>query len=115
MRNIVRNVTILLVLTTLFSCNYHHTEDKQPRKEETDSVTSIPQTDTIAKLDSITSKTELEEKPDVAGDTKHIMTIMRSIANGDAKELASLTIFPIERKYPLRDIKDSRDLMPTTS
>lgn len=111
MRNIVRNVTILLVLTTLFSCNYHHTEDKQPRKEETDSVTSIPQTDTIAKLDSITSKTELEEKPDVAGDTKHIMTIMRSIANGDAKKLASLTIFPIERKYPLRDIKDSRDLI----
>ena len=47
----------------------------------------------------------------VSGSTVHIMAIMKSIADGDAKKLASLTIFPIERRYPLPDIKDYADMV----
>lgn len=47
----------------------------------------------------------------VSGSTLHIEVIMKSIADGDAKKLASLTIFPIERRYPLPDIKDYADMV----
>ena len=36
---------------------------------------------------------------------------MKSIADGDAKTLASLTIYPIERRYPLRNIASSSDMV----
>lgn len=114
MRNIVRYVTILLGLTTLFSCNYLRTKDKLPQKRievSKDSATSISPTDAIANLDSMPQKTEIEEKQDVAGGTKHIGSIMKSIANGDAEKLVSLCSFPIERKYPMRNIKDSKDML----
>ena len=48
---------------------------------------------------------------DVAGGTQNIEAIMKSIANGDAEKLASLCSFPIERKYPMRNIKDSKDML----
>ena len=47
----------------------------------------------------------------ISGSTMHIEAIMKSIANGDAEKLASLTIFPIERKYPLHNIKDYADMV----
>jgi hypothetical protein len=47
----------------------------------------------------------------VSGSTVHIEAIMKSIADGDAKKLALLTTFPIERRYPLPDIKDYSDMV----
>lgn len=49
--------------------------------------------------------------PKISGSTDNIGTIMQSIAEGDAKRLASLTIFPIERKYPLRNIGDAAEMI----
>ena len=114
MRNIVRYVIILLGLITLFSCSYHRTGDKQPQKATVvskDSVIAIPQTTTITKSDSMQSPSLYDPNKDVAGGTQNIEAIMKSIANGDAEKLTSLCSFPIERKYPMRDIKDSKDML----
>ena len=114
MRNIVRYVIILLGLITLFSCSYHRTGDKQPQKATVvskDSVIAIPQTTTITKSDSMLSQSLYDPNKDVAGGTQNIGSIMKSIANGDAEKLTSLCSFPIERKYPMRNIKDSKDML----
>ena len=57
------------------------------------------------------SESSYDGDPNVSGSTEHIRTIMKSIADGDAKTLASLTKYPIERRYPLRDIKDYADMV----
>lgn len=49
--------------------------------------------------------------PDVSGSTDNIHAIVRSIADGDAWELANLVDYPISRKYPLKDIKDPADMV----
>jgi len=36
---------------------------------------------------------------------------MKSIADGDANTLASLAIYPIERRYPLHNITSSSDMV----
>ena len=40
-----------------------------------------------------------------------IKRIMECIATGDAKTLAALTIYPIHRKYPLKDITRRRQMI----
>ena len=53
----------------------------------------------------------LEVNMEVSGSAENLETIMRCIAEGDAGRLASMTMFPIERPYPLRDIEDSADMV----
>lgn len=57
------------------------------------------------------SESSYDGDPNVSGSTEHIRTIMKSIADGDAKTLASLTKYPIERRYPLRNIISSSDML----
>ena len=63
------------------------------------------------KITTITPKMQFDGDPSVSGSTEHIETIMKSIADGDAKTLASLTIYPIERRYPLHNIINSSDMI----
>ena len=58
-----------------------------------------------------TDSDSLEGDSNVSGSTANIKKIMRSIVKGDAESLASMTIFPIERPYPLKDIVDSADMV----
>ena len=60
---------------------------------------------------SIAQQSLFDGDPKVSGSTEHIETIMKSIANSDARTLASLTIFPIARRYPLHNIVDSSDMI----
>ena len=57
------------------------------------------------------SESSYDGDPNVSGSTEYIRTIMKSIADGDAKTLASLTKYPIERRYPLRNIISSSDML----
>lgn len=63
------------------------------------------------KITTITPKMQFDGDPSVSGSTEHIEKIMKSIADGDAKTLASLTIYPIERRYPLHNIINSSDMI----
>ena len=57
------------------------------------------------------SESSYDGDPNVSGSTEHIGTVMKSIADGDAKTLASLTKYPIERRYPLRNITSFSDMV----
>ena len=57
------------------------------------------------------SESSYDGDPNVSGSTEYIRTIMKSIADGDAKTLASLTKYPIERRYPLRNITSFFDMV----
>lgn len=57
------------------------------------------------------SESSYDGDPNVSGSTEYIRTIMKSIADGDAKTLASLTKYPIERRYPLRNITSFSDMV----
>ncbi len=77
-----------------------------------------PQTKTLSlkikdgvKLITINPQMQFDGDPNVSGSTKHIGVIMKSIADGDAKTLASLAIYPIERRYPLRNIVSFSDMV----
>lgn len=70
------------------------------------SITIQEDKDSLEKSESL-----YDGDPNISGSTEHIRTIMKSIADGDAKKLASLTLFPIGRRYPLRDIKDRADMV----
>ena len=71
-----------------------------------DSLTVQENNDSLEKSDSL-----FDGDLNVSGSTGHIGAIMKSIADGDAKTLASLAIYPIERRYPLRNIASSSDMV----
>lgn len=72
--------------------------------------------DTLSICDDkdVTSSTEppqFDNDSTISESPNPIEAITKSIADGDASKLASLTLFPIGRRYPLRDIKDSSDMV----
>jgi len=57
------------------------------------------------------SKDGFDGDPNISGSTENILPIMKSIADGDARKLASLCCYPISRRYPLHDIVNSSDMI----
>ena len=100
MKSIVLTGIICIVIA---SCGNHKARSE---KVTTDSLITQDNNDNLEKTEP-----QFDGDPKVSGSTKHIESIMKSIAYGDAKTLASLTIFPIERRYPLRNIVDSSDMI----
>ena len=100
---------IWLVVATMISCGGQK------------SATNVEVTETVADTSTIAIDDEGESEkipesdfdgdPAVSGSSANIIAITKSIADGDAKKLASLTLFPIGRRYPLRDIKDRADMV----
>jgi len=86
MRSIFLIGAICVVIT---SCG---TRKASTDNAERDSLVVQEQKDSI-----VQSETLFDGDPNVSGSTKHIETIMKSIADGDAKTLASLAIYPIQR------------------
>ena len=110
MKNVMRkDILIWLVVASSISCGGHK------------SATNVEVTDTIAHTSNVVTddggeadeiqESDFDGDPTVSGSSANIMTITKSIVDGDAKKLASLTLFPIERRYPLRDIKDRADMV----
>ncbi len=100
-----RIVLIALVgmIVLNMSCN-NKTVSQQ--RQQNDSLTVQENDDSLEKSDSL-----FDGDPNVSGSTEHIGAIMKSIADGDANTLASLAIYPIERRYPLRNIASSSDMV----
>ena len=104
-----KDILIWLVVVSSISCGGHK------------SATNVEVTDTIAHTSNVVTddggeadeiqESDFDGDPTVSGSSANIMTITKSIVDGDAKKLASLTLFPIERRYPLRDIKDRADMV----
>lgn len=104
-----KGILIWFVVVTMISCGGHK------------SATNVEVTETVADTSTIAIDDEGESEkipesdfdgdPAVSGSSANIMAITKSIADGDAKKLASLTLFPIQRRYPLRDIKDRADMV----
>ena len=92
----VKMLTIVGLIVVNLSCTNKTGVQEMQKSESVDCI--VADSDTV--LDS-----------SVSGSTANIMAITRSIADGDAEKLASLTLFPIERRYPLRDIKDYADMV----
>ena len=100
---------IWFVVVTMISCGGHK------------SATNVEVTETVADTSTTATDDEGESEkipesgfdgdPAVSGNSANIIAITKSIADGDAKKLASLTLFPIGRRYPLRDIKDGADMV----
>lgn len=63
------------------------------------------------KMENVEQDSQFDGDPQISGSTNNITAIMKSIAEGDARKLASLCSFPLERKYPLHDIVNSSDLI----
>ena len=63
------------------------------------------------KMENVEKDSQFDGDPQISGSTNNIIPIMKSIAEGDARKLASLCSFPLERKYPLHDIVNSSDLI----
>ena len=99
MKSIVLTGIICIVIA---SCGNHKARSE---KVTTDSLITQDNNDNLEKTEP-----QFDGDPKVSGSTEHIESIMKSIAYGDAKALASLTIYPIERRYPLRNIVDSSDM-----
>lgn len=110
MKNVMRkDILIWLVVASSISCGGHK------------SATNVEVIDTIAHTSNVVTddggeadeiqESDFDGDPTVSGSSANIMTITKSIVDGDAKKLASLTLFPIERRYPLRDIKDRADMV----
>ena len=100
MRRIVLIGVICVVIT---SCGNRKASSNNA---ERDSLVVQEQKDSI-----VQSETLFDGDPNVSGSTEHIGAIMKSIADGDAKTLSSLTIYPIERRYPLPNITSSSDMV----
>lgn len=102
----MKKLVFILAVIGLVSCN--------GAKKEVSSVSSGKDT-TISQKPMIFETTEEETEADndseVSGNASLIKAITKSIAEGDAKKLASMTSYPIARKYPLRDIEDSEDMV----
>ena len=104
-----KGILIWLVVATMISCGGQK------------SATNVEVTETVADTSTIATDDEGESEkipesdfdgdPAVSGSSANIIAITKSIADGDAKKLASLTLFPIGRRYPLRDIKDRADMV----
>ena len=100
MRSVVLIGAICVVIS---SCG---TRKASSDNAERDSLVVQEQKDSI-----VQSETLFDGDPNISGSTENIGTIMKSIADGDAKTLASLAIYPIERRYPLRNIASSSDMI----
>ena len=100
MRSIVLIGVICVVIT---SCG---TRKSPSDNAERDRLAVQEQKDSI-----MLSEALFDGAPSVSGSTEHIRAIMKSIADGEAKTLASLAIYPIERRYPLRNIASSSDMI----
>ena len=100
MKSIILTGIICIVIS---SCGNHKARSE---KVTSDSLIAQENNDSLEKTES-----QFDGDPKVSGSTEHIEPIMKSIAYGDAKTLASLTIFPIERRYPLHNIIDSSDMI----
>ena len=100
MKSIILTGIICIVIS---SCGNHKARSE---KVTTDSLITQDNNDNLEKTEP-----QFDDDPKVSGSTEHIEPIMKSIAYGDAKTLASLTIFPIERRYPLHNIVDSSDMI----
>lgn len=92
-----------IICIVISSCGNHKARSENV---STDSLITQDNNDNLEKTES-----QFDGDPKVSGSTEHIEPIMKSIAYGDAKTLASLTIFPIERRYPLHNIVDSSDMI----
>lgn len=99
MKSIVLTGIICIVIA---SCGNHKARSE---KVTNDSLIAQENNDSLGKTEP-----QFDGDPKVSGSTEHIESIMKSIAYGDAKTLASLTIYPLERRYPLRNIVDSSDM-----
>ena len=98
---------VLIALVGMIVLNMSCTNKTISRqRQQNDSLTVQENDDSLEKSDSL-----FDGDPNVSGSTEHIGAIMKSIADGDAKTLASLTIYPIERRYPLHNIVDSSDMI----
>ena len=100
----MRSIVLIGVICSVFaSCGSHKTPNNNVDK---DSIVVQEQKDS-----NVQSETLFDGDPNVSGSTEHIGAIMKSIADGDAKTLASLTKYPIERRYPLRNITSFSDMV----
>lgn len=98
---------VLITLVGLIVLNISCTNKTiSHQRQQNDSLTVQENADSLEKSDSL-----FDGDPNVSGSTRLIGAIMKSIADGDAKTLASLTIYPIERRYPLRNIASSSDMV----
>ena len=100
MKSIVLTGIICIVIA---SCGNHKARSE---KVTSDSLIVQENNESLENTES-----QFDGDPKVSGSTEHIESIMKSIAYGDAKTLASLTIYPIERRYPLHNIVDSSDMI----
>ena len=91
------------ICAVIASCGNHKTPNDNLEK---DSLVVQEQIDSLAQSEAL-----FDGDPNVSGSTEHIGAIMKSIADGDAKTLASLAIYPIERRYPLQNIISSSDMI----
>lgn len=99
MKSIVFTGIICIVIA---SCGNHKARSE---KVTSDSLIVQENNESLENTES-----QFDGDPKVSGSTEHIESIMKSIAYGNAKALASLTIYPIERRYPLHNIVDSSDM-----
>lgn len=100
----MRSIVLIGVICSVFaSCGSHKTPNNNVDK---DSIVVQEQKDS-----NVQSETLFDGDPNVSGSTEHIGAIMKSIADGDTKTLAALAIYPIERRYPLRNIISSSDML----
>ena len=100
----MRSIVLIGVICSVFaSCGSHKTPNNNVDK---DSIVVQEQKDS-----NVQSETLFDGDPNVSGSTEHIGAIMKSIADGDTKTLAALAIYPIERRYPLRNIASSSDMV----
>ncbi len=104
-----KGILIWLVVATLISCDCQKSATNVG-VTETVADTSTTATDDKGESEKI-PESGFDGDPAVSGNSANIIAITKSIADGDAKKLASLTLFPIGRRYPLRDIKDRADMV----
>lgn len=67
--------------------------------------------DSVQEMHALEAENEYDGDPEISGSSRNLGTIMQSIADGDAKRLASLALYPIKRKYPLRNINDANEMI----
>lgn len=96
MKKVIKFASVMLISIFVCGCSKGKSVSVEP-DALTDSVSTAGETET--------------DEEELSGSTKNIEAIMRSIANGDAKKLASLTAYPIMRPYPLEDIEDSAQIV----
>lgn len=98
MKNVSRFVSVMLISIAVCGCSKGDAVKNEQVKASLDS-TIVEEFDVEeVELDSLEIR-------------KRIETITQAIANGDAKTLAHLTTYPIERPYPLKDIEDSAQMV----